>query len=149
MEFSFRDYQAASTRTMPKMIEGQYEFYYDNTAIMNYCMGLCGETGEFVDLIKKALFHGHPLDDEKAKKELGDVLHYLAGLCTMLGYSLEQVATLNIDKLNQRYPKGFSEKDSRARVDEVKGKDMETIRDLLDKLTPESREKVLRQWGVK
>lgn len=117
MNLSLRDYQQASIRTMPKMIEGQYEFYYDNEAVKNYCFGLIGETGEFVDLIKKALYHGHPLDDEKAMKELGDVLHYLSGLCTMLGFSLEHVATMNLDKLSKRYPVGFSVEDSKKRVD--------------------------------
>lgn len=119
-EMSFRDYQKASIRTMPKMVEGKYEFYYSNESVMNYALGLGGECGEVQDIIKKALFHGHPLDDDKLIKELGDVLHYLSGLCTMMGFSLEQVATANIQKLMERYPGGFSKEDSRKRKDERK-----------------------------
>ena len=71
-------------------------------------LGLCGESGEFADLVKKDLAQGHPLDVNKALRELGDVLWYVAGAACVLGSSLEQVARLNIDKLRARYPDGFS-----------------------------------------
>ena len=78
-------------------------------------LGLSGESGEVTDLVKKFLFHGHPLDAEKVKKELGDVLWYLAVLADTCGIPLNDVATANIDKLRARYPDGFSEEASKNR----------------------------------
>jgi NTP pyrophosphatase (non-canonical NTP hydrolase) len=80
-------------------------------------MGLCGEAGEFADLLKKHLYHGHPLDHDRATKELGDVLWYVALACERLGVSLEAVAGANIEKLLKRYPDGFSSEASLRRVD--------------------------------
>lgn len=82
-------------------------------------LGLCGEAGEFADLLKKHLYHGHPLIHDRATKELGDVLWYVALACERLGVSLEAVARANIEKLLKRYPEGFSTKASLARADEA------------------------------
>ena len=81
-------------------------------------LGLSGESGEVTDLVKKFLFHGHPLDAEKVKKELGDVLWYLAVLADTCSIPLSDVATANIDKLRARYPDGFSEEASKNRKPE-------------------------------
>lgn len=78
-------------------------------------LGLCGESGEFADHIKKWLGHGHDLDMSAMKKELGDVLWYLSQISKMLGFSLEEVAIANLDKLRVRYPDGFSIQASRNR----------------------------------
>lgn len=77
--------------------------------LTNGAMGLAGEAGEAVDLVKKHLFHKHPLDKERLKKELGDVLWYLAALANGAGLSLNEVAEGNIQKLKARYPEGFDE----------------------------------------
>jgi len=82
-------------------------------------MGLAGEAGEFVDLVKKHLFHGHPLDVGKAKKELGDVLWYVAFAASALGFDLSDVAEANIAKLKARYPDGFSSEASLNRKPEA------------------------------
>ena len=74
----------------------------------NGVMGLCGEAGEVIDIVKKHLFHSHPLDTEKLKDELGDVAWYLALTSHALGLTLEEVLEHNIDKLKKRYPEGFS-----------------------------------------
>lgn len=74
-------------------------------------MGLAGETGEIADLAKKLFFHDHPLDQkmlDKFRDEAGDVLWYVALLCTAFGWSLEDVMSRNIDKLKKCYPAGFS-----------------------------------------
>jgi len=71
-------------------------------------MGLAGESGEVVDLTKKARFQGHSIDREKIKDELGDVMWYLGLLCHTLGLTLEEVRAGNITKMRQRYPNGFS-----------------------------------------
>lgn len=76
--------------------------------LINGVMGLCGEAGEAIDIVKKHLAQGHPLDREKLLKELGDVAWYLAETATALDASLEDVFQSNIDKLRSRYPEGFS-----------------------------------------
>ena len=81
-------------------------------------MGLAGETGEVADLLKKYLFHGHFIDKEKVKRELGDVLWYVAELAGACGFTMTDVAGANIAKLMDRYPDGFSEERSRNRASE-------------------------------
>jgi NTP pyrophosphatase (non-canonical NTP hydrolase) len=80
-------------------------------------LGLCGEAGEFADLVKKFVGHGHDLDHGAARKELGDVLWYVATLADSLGCSLDAIAQLNVAKLRARYPAGFSVDASKHRGD--------------------------------
>lgn len=70
-------------------------------------MGLCGESGEAIDLVKKGLFQGHEMDKKHLALELGDVAWYLAVAAFALGYTLEDVMRMNVDKLRKRYPDGF------------------------------------------
>ena len=76
--------------------------------LINGVMGLCGESGEAIDIVKKHLHQGHELDREKLIKELGDIAWYLAEAATALDVSLEEVLERNIEKLRSRYPEGFS-----------------------------------------
>ena len=76
--------------------------------LINSVMGLCGESGEVIDLVKKHVSHGHPLNKEKLIDELGDVAWYLAECADAIGISLEEVLIHNIEKLKKRYPEGFS-----------------------------------------
>lgn len=76
--------------------------------LINSVMGLCGESGEVIDLVKKHVSHGHPLNREKLIDELGDVAWYLAECATVLDVTLEDVLARNIEKLKKRYPEGFS-----------------------------------------
>jgi NTP pyrophosphatase (non-canonical NTP hydrolase) len=71
-------------------------------------LGLAGETGELVDMVKKHVGHDHPLDLVKVQKEMGDVLYYLDWLASIMKTSLEEVAGMNVEKLVARYPDGFS-----------------------------------------
>ena len=75
--------------------------------LINGVMGLCGESGEAIDIVKKHLAQGHPLDREKLIKELGDIAWYLAETATALDVTLEEVLQGNIEKLRRRYPEGF------------------------------------------
>ena len=102
------EYQELSKRTMPA---------HDDKGKANYALGFVGESAEVGDLIKKEVFHGHPVDVDSVKKELGDSFHYLAGLATMYGLTLQEIAEANIEKLRKRYPSGFSVEDSIKRVD--------------------------------
>ena len=76
--------------------------------LINGVMGLCGESGEAIDIVKKHLAQGHELDREKLAKELGDIAWYLAETAYALEMPLEDILQVNIDKLKKRYPEGFS-----------------------------------------
>lgn len=80
--------------------------------LINGVMGLCGESGEVIDIVKKHLAQGHALDKEKIIKELGDVAWYMAEIATVLDVELEDVLVQNIEKLKKRYPEGFSVENS-------------------------------------
>ena len=84
--------------------------------LINSVMGLCGESGEAIDLVKKWLAQGHALDREHLAKELGDIAWYLAEAATALDLSLEEVFQANLDKLKKRYPDGFDAKKSMTRL---------------------------------
>jgi NTP pyrophosphatase (non-canonical NTP hydrolase) len=107
------DYQKMSKRTLN--LEGVH-----SEQLTNMALGVAGEAGEVVDHIKKHVFHGHDLNDDKVKEELGDLLFYVAGVATMLGYDLDEIAFDNVKKLEKRFPKGFSQEASKARVDTKK-----------------------------
>ena len=75
--------------------------------LVNGALGLCGESGEFADAVKKQMFQGHDLDIPHLIEELGDIAWYIAVASHALGYKLEDVLTINIEKLKRRYPNGF------------------------------------------
>ena len=83
--------------------------------LINGVMGLCGESGEAIDIVKKWLAQGHELDKEKLAKELGDICWYIAETATALDLSLEDIMAANIEKLRKRYPEGFEADRSRNR----------------------------------
>ena len=85
--------------------------------LINGVMGLCGESGEVIDIVKKHLAQGHELDKEKIIKELGDVAWYMAEIATVLDVELEEVLVQNIEKLKKRYPEGFSTEKSLNRAE--------------------------------
>ena len=86
-----------------------------NDQLLNAALGLAGEAGEISDIVKKYMFHGHPLDREKVMEELGDLQWYIVLACVGLGCTLEDVMQGNIDKLLRRYPEKFSFERSRNR----------------------------------
>ena len=93
------EYQVAALRTAGTMERDEL--------LMNGVLGLCGETGEVADLVKKATFQGHILSHEKVAEELGDVAWYLAVTAHAVGYDLDTIFQMNVDKLMKRYPDGF------------------------------------------
>ena len=86
--------------------------------LINGVMGLCGESGEAIDIVKKWLAQGHELDKDKLIKELGDIAWYLAETAYALDVPLEDVLQGNIDKLKKRYPEGFDSKKSIHKTDD-------------------------------
>lgn len=106
-EMTLKEFQVHAVRTVAPLDHV--------TGLAVGALGLTGEAGEFADLIKKHLGHGHPLDYEAAIRELGDVLWYVATCSARLGVSLEEVAKVNVEKLQARYPDGFSSERSMRR----------------------------------
>lgn len=103
------EYQNLAMRTLNPELDKK-------DVLINSVMGLCGESGEAIDIVKKWLAHGHPLDKEKLIKELGDVAWYLAEAATALDVPLEEIFQGNIDKLRARYPEGFDTEKSLVRL---------------------------------
>lgn len=88
--------------------------------IKNFSMGLCSEAGELAGMLKQHFYQGHEFDMENYKEEIGDCLWYLANLCNAKDILLSDCLEGNIEKLEKRYPSGFSVKDSIVRVDTIK-----------------------------
>ena len=107
---TINEYQDLAMRTLnPELSQ--------KDVLINSVMGLCGESGECIDIVKKWLAQGHALDKDKLAKELGDVAWYLAEAATALEIPLEEILAANIEKLKQRFPEGFTTEDSLARAD--------------------------------
>ena len=104
------EYQEACLRTEPTDAKVS-----KTCRLENGLMGLCGEAGEAIDILKKFLFQGHSLDKEHLAKELGDVAWYLAVSADALDYSLEDIFKMNVEKLRARYPEGFDPELSKNR----------------------------------
>lgn len=102
------DYQNQAMKTLNPSLSKR-------DVLINGVMGLCGEAGEAIDLVKKHLHQGHPLDKDKLVKELGDLAWYLAETAYALDFPLEIVLRKNLEKLKNRYPDGFDESRSQNR----------------------------------
>ena len=99
---TINEYQTAALRT------AQTDKLTANELLLNSALGLCGESGEVADLVKKHRFQGHDLDFDHIAKELGDVAWYLAVGAYAIGFDLDSIFRMNIEKLEARYPDGFS-----------------------------------------
>ena len=103
------EYQALAMQTLnPELNKKE--------VLINSVMGLCGESGEAIDIVKKWFAQGHELDKEHLKKELGDIAWYLAEAATALDTTLEEILQANIEKLQKRYPEGFNKEKSLTRL---------------------------------
>ena len=97
---TFDEFQELAART-----DGQTD---NRDRLMNCVLGLAGEAGEVVELLKKKMYHGKAVTIEQFVDEASDCLWYLAGLARSLGVSLDYVARHNVAKLQARYPDGFT-----------------------------------------
>lgn len=101
--FEADEYQLECLRTCPT------DYSKDRNRTLDMCaMGVAGEGGEVVDMLKKVRFQGHEFDPEHFIKELGDVMYYVAVAAHTVGASLSDVMEANVKKLRKRYPEGFS-----------------------------------------
>lgn len=92
----------------------------DIGGVLNGCLGLAGESGEVLDLIKKWVFHENELHVEHLKKELGDVMWYVAMICESMELDIDEIFQMNINKLKARYPEGFDpDKANHRRTDDI------------------------------
>ena len=108
------EYQELAMRTNDGKATERLNFWMDCNdttldvgGILNGCLGLSGEVGEFNDMVKKWIFHNTKLDRDHAKKEIGDCAWYLAMICHSFGWNLDEIMQMNVDKLKARYPEGF------------------------------------------
>ena len=113
---TFEQFQQQSNKTVKK-----HESTKD--AILDAILGLNGEVGEVTEVIKKHLYHNKGTLKEvqtKLCEELGDVLWYLQNLATTCGISLEVIAELNLEKLQKRYPEGYSHEQSKQGRNDIR-----------------------------
>lgn len=102
---TINEYQCLAMTTLNKELNKK-------DILLNGVMGLCGEAGETIDIVKKHIHQGHELNKDELINELGDVAWYLAETAYALDVDLEEVLSLNIKKLKERYPEGFSKEKS-------------------------------------
>lgn len=122
---TINEYQNLAMRTLNPTLSKR-------DVLINGVMGLCGESGEAIDIVKKHLAQGHKLDREALIKELGDVAWYLAETAYALDIGLEEVFSRNIDKLKARYPHGFEAdrsvlREESLRAERAKPEDAEAV----------------------
>jgi NTP pyrophosphatase (non-canonical NTP hydrolase) len=115
MEINSSNYVDLANRTAMTDYEKVRERLTDeNIDLLHAGMGLCTETGEFMDMLKKHIFYGKELDRINLAEELGDDLWYVALAINRLKDKLQQltldsVLLTNIEKLQKRYPDKFTE----------------------------------------
>ena len=87
-------------------LEGQG---FPSERLLTASVGMCAEAGEFTEIVKKIIFQGKPVNEENLfhlKRELGDIMWYVAQACIGLNISLDEVLAMNVEKLVARYPGG-------------------------------------------
>ena len=87
-------------------LEGQD---FPTERLLTAAVGMSAEAGEFTEVVKKIIFQGKPVNEENLfhlKRELGDIMWYVAQACMGLNVSLDEVIEMNVDKLKARYPGG-------------------------------------------
>ncbi len=139
-------YQTAAARTL--IDEPDHQFTGNELMLMWCGLGLGGESGEILDLLKKGICHSHGLDRDKLVKELGDCLWYLSGICTLIGVPLSEVFEKNIAKLKERYPNGYTSADSKARVDTHQQITDKTVLDYLRRAGPSPIREIAENLNV-
>jgi NTP pyrophosphatase (non-canonical NTP hydrolase) len=77
--------------------------------LLHVAMGTMTEGSELIDMLKKHIFYGKPIDFPNAKEELGDALWYIAIGVDVLKTTLDEIMSVNIEKLQERYPEKFTE----------------------------------------
>jgi len=98
----------------------QLEEHFNVAMLHTGSAGLASEGGEFAEIVKKITFQGKPVTPETIthmKKELGDIGWYWVLACQSLGINPSEIIEMNRDKLEHRYPNGFSVHNSENRAE--------------------------------
>ena len=99
-------------------LEGQG---FPSERLLTAAVGMSAEAGEFTEVVKKIVFQGKPVNEDNLfhlKRELGDIMWYVAQACMGLDITIEEVVQMNFEKLSARYPDGaFSIEHSENRKD--------------------------------
>lgn len=85
--------------------------------LLHGAVGIASESGELMDAVKKHIFYGKTLDTANLKEELGDLFYYMGLIAHELGMSFEDIQIANAEKLEKRYPGGFTEALAQLRLD--------------------------------
>lgn len=93
-----------------------------NERLLHGIIGICTESGELMDVIKKNIFYKQSIDIPNLKEEVGDILWYLGLICMHLECTFEDIMDMNIKKLKARYPNKFT-------VDKAKNRDYKVEQD--------------------
>lgn len=109
---NLNEYQELAMRTSNKGLAITQHF-------MNGILGLAGEAGECCDIVKKHYYQDGREVKDKLLDELGDVMWYIAETAKAMGFTLEEIAAHNIEKLKKRYPEGFDAEKSLHREENV------------------------------
>ena len=76
--------------------------YPEEYKVIYPALGLAGEAGEVADKVKKIIRDGNTDSNLAIAVELGDVMWYIATLANDLGYTMQHIANMNIEKLKKR-----------------------------------------------
>tara|TARA_E500000318_G_C3514591_1_gene193781 strand:+ start:242 stop:667 length:426 start_codon:yes stop_codon:yes gene_type:complete len=82
---------------------------FPSERLLTAAVGMCAESGEFTEVVKKILFQGKPVTEENLyhlKRELGDIMWYVSQACIGLNTSIDEIIEMNVEKLMARYPGG-------------------------------------------
>ncbi len=82
---------------------------FPSERLLTAAVGMSAEAGEFTEVVKKIIFQGKPVNEDNLfhlKRELGDIMWYVAQACIGLNVSLDEVIEMNVNKLMARYPDG-------------------------------------------
>lgn len=85
--------------------------------LLHMALGVTTDAGELGDAIKKHAIYGKPLDRENVVEEMGDLRFFMQGICQELNISEREILQHNMDKLNKRYKKNYSDKEAQDRAD--------------------------------
>jgi NTP pyrophosphatase (non-canonical NTP hydrolase) len=99
-----QDYSHFAARLFQLEREG-----FPTQRLLTAAVGMSAEAGEFTEVVKKIIFQGKPVNEDNLfhlKRELGDIMWYVAQACIGLGTSLDEIIEMNVDKLKARYPGG-------------------------------------------
>jgi len=99
-----KDHQAFVYRIQE--LEGQE---FPTERLLTAAVGMSAEAGEFTEIVKKIVFQGKPVNEENLfhlKRELGDIMWYVAQACMGLDTTIDEIIEMNVEKLEKRYPGG-------------------------------------------